>query len=71
MTHTRQSVTGKSNDTNTRIGTSVGNAEKAGWKTDSVQSVENRKFYETEEEKCQFISESFQLDGNEKLNADE
>ena len=35
------------------------------------QSLENRKFYETEEEKWQFIVESFQLDANEILNADE
>ena len=41
-----QSVTGQSNDTDNRIGgTSVGDAEKAGWKADSFQSVENRKFY--------------------------
>ena len=33
--------------------------------------IENRKFYETEEEKCQFICESFQLDANEILNEDE
>ena len=39
-----QSVTGTSNDTGTLIGgASVGNTEKAGWKADSVQSVENRK----------------------------
>ena len=44
--------------------------EKAGWKTDSVQSVENRQFYETKEEKRQFIRENFQLDRNEILNAD-
>ena len=29
------------------------------------------KFYETKEEKRQFICESFQLDANEILNADE
>ena len=41
-----QSITGTSNDMGTRIGgTSVGDAEKAGWKADSFQSVENRKFY--------------------------
>ena len=41
-----QSVTGMSNDMNTcKGGAIVGDAEKAGWKSDSVQSVENRKFY--------------------------
>ena len=45
--------------------------EKAGWKADSVQSIENRKFYKTGEEKHQFICESFQLDENEILNMDE
>ena len=40
-----QSVTGKSNDKDTcKGGTSVGDAEKAGQKADSVQSKENRKF---------------------------
>ena len=44
----------------TRIGgTSGGDAEKAGQKADSVQSIENRKFYETEEEKHKLICESF------------
>ena len=61
-----QSVTGKSNDMDTCIGgASVGDAEKAGRKADSVQSIENRTFYETKEEKWQFICESFQLDANE------
>ena len=47
-----QSVTGKSNDMDTCIGgASVGDAEKAGRKADSVQSIENRTFYETKEEK--------------------
>ena len=47
-----QSITGMSNDKDTCIGgTSVGAAEKAGWKADSVQSIENRNFYEIEEEK--------------------
>ena len=64
--NTMQSITGRSNDTDTHIGSaSVGDAKKAGWKADSVQSVEIRKFYETEVEKCQFIHESFQLDMNE------
>ena len=67
-----QSVTGTSNDMNTRIGgDSVGNAEKAGWKADSVQSVEIRNLYKTEEEKQQFICESFQLDANKILYANE
>ena len=50
---TMQSITGRSNDTDTHIGrsASVGDAKKAGGKADSVQSVEIRKFYETEEEK--------------------
>ena len=45
-----QSVTGTSKDMDTHIGgSSVGDEEKAGGKADSVvQSVENRKFYETE-----------------------
>ena len=34
-----------------------------------VQSIENRQFYETKGEKRQFISESFQLDTNEIINA--
>ena len=50
--NTMQSITGRSNDTDTHIGsTSVGDAKKAEWKADSVQSVEIRKFYKTEEEK--------------------
>ena len=44
--------------------------EKAGWKTGSVQSIENRQCYEAKGEKCQFICESFQLDMNAILNAD-
>ena len=51
-------------------GTSGGNGEKAGRKADNVQSIENRKFYETEGEKYQFIRESSQLDMNAILNAD-
>ena len=39
--------------------------------TDRVQSIENRKFNETKEEKQQFICESFHLDANEILNANE
>ena len=54
-------------------GASVGNAEKvekAGWKAECVQTIENRQSYETEEEKQKFIRESFQLDTNATLNAD-
>ena len=51
-------------------GASVGNAEKAGWKADSVQSIENRQCYETEKGKQKFIHESFQLDMNPILNTD-
>ena len=65
------SFTERSNDTDTHIGgASVGNTEKAGCKADSVQSIENRQFYETEGEKRQFICESFQLETNKILNAD-
>ena len=57
-----QSVTGRSNNTDTRIGGAiVKSAEKAGQKAESV-SLEKRQFYETKGEKHQFISESFQLD---------
>ena len=53
-----QSITGRINDTETRIGSnSVENAEKAGRKA-------------TEEEKWKFIRESFKLDTNAILNAD-
>ena len=62
-----QSVTRWSNDTNTLTGgASGGNLEKAGQKAGSVQSIENRQFYEIEGEKHQFIHESFQLDTNER-----
>ena len=62
-----QSVTRQINDTETHIGgASVENADKA----ESVQSIENRQCYETEEEKRKFICESFKLDTNEILNAD-
>ena len=56
-----QSVTGKSNDTDTTyIGCTNGeNVEKAGRKAGSVQPIDNRQCYETKGEKCQFISESF------------
>ena len=47
-----QSVTGQINDADTHIGgASRGNTEKAGRKAGSVQSIENRQFYETKEEK--------------------
>ena len=66
-----QSITGRSNDTDTHIwGASVGDAEKTGRKADSVQPIENRQFYVTEEEKHQFNRESLQLDSNATLNAD-
>ena len=44
--------------------------EKAGQIVDIVLSTENRKFYKNEEEKHQFIWESFKLDEKEILNAD-
>ena len=44
--------------------------EKAGQKAGSVQTIENRQFYETKEKKHKFIHESFQLDMNAILNAD-
>ena len=63
-----QCVTGRGNCAKTRIGrASVRNAEKvekAGRKVESVQRIENRQSYETEEEKLKFIHESFQLDTN-------
>ena len=65
------SVIGWINDTETCIGcTSVENAEKAGRKADSVQSIENRWCYKTVEERHQFMRESFQLDMKAILNAD-
>ena len=68
-TEDTQSITGQSNDMDTRIGgVNVVDVEKAGRKADSVQSIEQRKFYKTEEEKHQFIHESFHLDTNEVLN---
>ena len=46
----RQSITGKINNSDTCIGgAGVGDAEKAGSKADSIQSVENRNFFETKE----------------------
>ena len=66
-----QSVTGQMNDAETGIGSvSVENVEKAGWKADSVQSIENRQCYGTEEEKQKFIRQSLKLDMNAILNAD-
>ena len=66
-----QSVTGRINDAEARIGSAdVGNTEKAGHKADSVQSIENRQFCETKKEKQKFIHESFQLDMNAILNTD-
>ena len=47
-----QSFTGRINDADIHIGgTSVRNVEKAGRKTDSVQSKGSRQCYETEKEK--------------------
>ena len=69
-----QCVTWQSNCAETGIGgASVGNAkkvEKAGLKAEWVQTIENRKSYETEAEKRKFIRKSFQLDTNAILNAD-
>ena len=64
-----QRVTGMSNDADNHIGgAGRGDPEKAGQKVDSVQS--NRQFHKTEQEKCQFIHEIFQLDANQILNLD-
>ena len=58
-------VNERSNVADPRIGgASVRNAEKAGRKADSVQSLVNIQCYETEEEKRKFSRESFQLDSN-------
>ena len=55
-----QSITGRINEADNFIGgASIGNAEKAGRKADSVQSIENRQCYETEKEKRKLIRESF------------
>ena len=69
-----QTLAGHNNDRDTCIGgASVGDTVKEGWKAEvyTVQSVVHRKIYETKEEKQQFIHESFQLDGNEILNAED
>ena len=67
-----QSFTGRSNDMDTHIGSASGkNAEKAGQRSGSVQSIENRQFYKTEGEKRQFVNlfvKGFQLDMNAILN---
>ena len=47
-------------------GASGGDAKKAG----SIHSLGNRPSYKTQEEKRNFIFESFQLDSNEILNKD-
>ena len=47
-------------------GASGGEAKKAG----SVHSLGNRQTYQTQEEKRNFIRESFQLDSNKILNND-
>ena len=60
-------VTGRSNATDTCIGGASGcNTKKAG----SVHSIGNRQSYETQEERRNFIRESFQLDSNKILNED-
>ena len=57
---TTQCVTGTSNDMGTHIGgASVEEAEKAGWKADSVQSVVNRQSYKTEEERNNLFAKVF------------
>ena len=57
-----------SNATDTHIGgASVGDAKKAG----SIHSLGSRQCYETEEEKLNFVRESFQLDSKAILNKDE
>ena len=51
-----QSVMGTHNDWDTCIGgSSRGDVEKTGQKADNVQSIEDRRFYETEEKKHQFV----------------
>ena len=69
-----QSVNEDSNSAETSIGgASVKDAEKiekAGQNMECVQTIENRQYYETEEEKRKFISESFQLDTNAILSTD-
>ena len=66
-----QSVTVWSNDTSTCIGgASGGNVEKKCRKAGSLQTIENGQFYETKEEKHQFIRESFQLETNAILSTD-
>ena len=69
---TVQSLMDNVNAADTSIGgTSVSRAEKAGHPADKIQSIENSIFHETEEEKRQFVSDSFKLDENEILNEDE
>ena len=63
-----QRATEQNNAADNCIGcASGGRKKKAGQIADSVQSIENRNFYETEEEKLQFICDSFQLDENKIL----
>ena len=48
-----QSVTGQSNDKDTYIGgASVGDAEKAGWKADSIECMQNSQFYKNRRRKA-------------------
>ena len=69
-----QSKTEYHNSAETSIGgSSVEDAEKvekAGQNMECVQTIENRQYYKTEEEKRKFISESFQLDTNAILSTD-
>ena len=58
-----QSVTNRLNAAHTSIGCpSVAKAEKAGQTAGSIQSIKNKKFYETKEEKHQFVGDSFKLE---------
>ena len=67
-----QSVMERLNAADTSIeGASVERGETAGQAADSIQSIENRNFYETKEEKCQLVRDCFKIDkNNESLNAD-
>ena len=51
-------------------GDSVERAEKASQAADSMQSIENRNFYDTEVEKIQFVQDNFKLNNNKILNMD-
>ena len=61
----------KNNAADTHIGgPSVLKVEKEGLVTDSIHSVEHMILYETKEEKCQFVRDSFKLNENKILNTD-